>query len=168
MRLQLSASMRSVKIQWEPVPHFSRIASPSTYVQLRNLGWTNQMQSGVNFHIAWCFQWKVVLGKDWKLWLLCCYSMKWENQVWGEDRKGEDLLTVGKSVLEEVGAGKKWTSRPARNLVLTAFNMVYSILDCVKHFVIDTQIVLVILGMNHSVSSSYNIQSPISSESSSQ
>lgn len=33
--------------------------------------------------------------------------MRWENQVWGEDRKGEDLLTVGKSVLEVVEAGKK-------------------------------------------------------------
>lgn len=35
-------------------------------------------------------------------------------------------------------------------------------------FVIDIQIVLVILGMVHSMSTSYNIQSPMSSEMSSQ
>lgn len=155
-------------------PHFSRIASPppGAYVQLRNLGWANHMQSGISFHTGWCFQWKVILGKDWKLLLLCCYSMRWENQVWGEDRKGEDLLTVGKSVLEVVEAGKKkWASRPGRNLVLAAFNMAYSILDykgSMVTFVIDIQIVLVILGTDHSVSTSYNIQSPMSSERSSQ
>lgn len=66
---------------------------------------------------------------------------------------------------------KKFASRPGRSLVLTVFNMKYSILDyegSMVTFVMDIPIVLVIFGVDHSMSTSYNIQPPMSSESSSQ
>lgn len=55
--------------------------------------------------------------------------------------------------------------------MLTVFNMEYSILDyegSMVTFVMDVPIVLVIFGVDHSMSTSYNIQPPMSSESSSQ
>lgn len=74
--------------------------------------------------------------------------MRWGKQVWREDRKEENCLTVGKSGLEEVGKERRSESQDqAEVLVSTGFNMASFILkykESMVTFVIYSQIVLAI------------------------